>query len=69
MEFSSSVASLIHPDDGGPPLQMTVEGTVFGEEVQIHIVWKPKFDLVRFVKELFTELWERVKGLAREVGL
>jgi hypothetical protein len=53
VEFSGSVRSLVHADEGGPPLTATVKGTVLGYEINVHIVWKPDFDLVRFMKELF----------------
>ncbi|WAO95950.1 Hypothetical protein NCS54_01359900 [Fusarium falciforme] len=67
VEFSGSVRSLVHPDEGGPPLRVKIEGTILGEEINWEIVWKPKFDLVKFIKELFTLLWESIKELAKEV--
>ncbi|KAJ4171915.1 hypothetical protein NW754_007511 [Fusarium falciforme] len=67
VEFSGSVRSLVHPDEGGPPLRVKIEGTILGEEINWEIVWKPKFDLVKFIKELFTLLWEKIKELAKEI--
>ncbi|RSM11813.1 hypothetical protein CDV31_006581 [Fusarium ambrosium] len=67
VEFSDSVRSLVHPDEGGPPLRVKIEGTVLGEEINWEIVWKPKFDLVKFIKELFTLLWEELKRLVKEI--
>ncbi|KAM0431435.1 hypothetical protein ACHAPT_005412 [Fusarium lateritium] len=67
VEFSGSVRSLVHPDEGGPPLRVKIEGTILGEEINWEIVWKPKFDLVRFIKELFTLLWEKLKELVKEI--
>ncbi|RSM03358.1 hypothetical protein CEP52_007430 [Fusarium oligoseptatum] len=67
VEFSGSVRSLVHPDEGGPPLRVKIEGTVLGEEIDWEIVWKPKFDLVKFIKELFTLLWEELKRLVKEI--
>ncbi|KAL6366118.1 hypothetical protein LRP88_00214 [Fusarium phalaenopsidis] len=61
VEFSGSVRSLVHPDEGGPPLRVKIEGTILGEETNWEIVWKPKFDLVKFIKELFTLLWEKIQ--------
>ncbi|KAI8652836.1 hypothetical protein NCS57_01349200 [Fusarium keratoplasticum] len=67
VEFSGSVRSLVHPDEGGPPLRVKIEGRILGEEINREIVWKPKFDLVKFIKELFTLLWEKIKELAKEI--
>ncbi|RSL88938.1 hypothetical protein CEP51_001507 [Fusarium floridanum] len=67
VEFSGSVRSLVHPDEGGPPLRVKIEGMVLGEEINWEIVWKPKFDLVKFIKELFTLLWEELKRLVKEI--
>lgn len=67
VEFSGSVRSLVHADEGGPPLRVKIEGTILGEEISWEIVWKPKFDLVRFIKDLFTMLWEKLKQLAKEI--
>ncbi|KAM6511002.1 hypothetical protein FSOLCH5_011448 [Fusarium solani] len=67
VEFSGSVHSLVHPEEGGPPLRVKIEGTILGEEINWEIVWKPKFDLVKFIKELFTLLWEKIKELAKEI--
>ena len=66
IEFSGSVRSLVHAEEGGPPLTATIEGTVLGEEIRIDIVWKPGFDLVRFIKELFAMLWEKIKQLMKQ---
>jgi hypothetical protein len=67
VEFSGSVRSLVHAEEGGPPLTATVEGTVLGHEINVHIVWKPDFDLVRFIKELFQMLWDKIKEFAKQV--
>ncbi|RSL63205.1 hypothetical protein CEP54_005276 [Fusarium duplospermum] len=68
VEFSGSVRSLVHPDEGGPPLRVKIEGTILGEQqIDWETVWKPKFDLVKFIKELFTLLWEELKRLAKEI--
>ena len=37
------------------------------EAVNVHFVWKPDFDLVRFIKELFKMIWEKMKELAKEI--
>ncbi|KAL2673647.1 hypothetical protein Neosp_012090 [[Neocosmospora] mangrovei] len=67
VEFSGSVRSLVHPDEGGLPLIVKIKGTILGEDINWEIVWKPKFDLVKFIKELFTLLWEKIKELAKEI--
>lgn len=66
-EFSGSVRSLVHSDEGGPPLTATVEGTVLGERIDVHIAWKPKFDLVLFIKELFQAIWEKLQEFAKQI--
>ncbi|RMJ18012.1 hypothetical protein CDV36_002290 [Fusarium kuroshium] len=38
VEFSGSVRSLVHPDQGGPPLRVKIEGTILGEEINWEIV-------------------------------
>ncbi|KAH8678491.1 hypothetical protein BX600DRAFT_376982 [Xylariales sp. PMI_506] len=69
IEFSGSARSLIHADEGGPPLRAQVVGTVFGEDIEIIIVWKPDFDLVRFIKELFAMIWDKIQLLSKELLL
>ncbi|MCJ1396724.1 hypothetical protein MMC18_009616 [Xylographa bjoerkii] len=64
VEFSGSIESLIAD---GPPLQVTIEGFLFGEEISLHIVWQPHFNLVEFIKALFTELWEMIKTEATDL--
>jgi hypothetical protein len=61
------LSSLLHPSAGGPPLKVTVEGKVLGNEIDIRIVWKPHFDLVEFIKEVFTALWEHIKAFVKAV--
>ncbi|KAI1759626.1 hypothetical protein GGR53DRAFT_527038 [Hypoxylon sp. FL1150] len=68
IEFSGSVRSLVHADESSPPLTATIEGIVWGETINIQIVWKPDFDLVQFIKELFLQLWENIKRFAKEVS-
>ncbi|KLO19379.1 hypothetical protein SCHPADRAFT_935442 [Schizopora paradoxa] len=65
MEFSGSVRSLTSKD--GPPLRVAVEGVVFGEKVDFELVWKPHFDLVEFIKELFRLLWAEIQRMAKEL--
>lgn len=67
VEFSGSVRSLIRSDDGGPPLTATIEGTVLGEAINMHIIWKPDFDLVCFIKELFQMIWKKIKEVAKQI--
>lgn len=66
VEFSGAVSSLVGGKDA-PPLVVNIEGTVFGEKVDVHINWKSDFDLVAFVKALFTELWEMIKKFGQEL--
>ncbi|KAF1994661.1 hypothetical protein P154DRAFT_581608 [Amniculicola lignicola CBS 123094] len=69
VEFSGLVRSLVHADEGGPPLRVNIEGTVFGEGFEIHIVWKPDFDLVKLIKEVFTMLWQKIQELVKAIEL
>ncbi|RSL59533.1 hypothetical protein CEP54_007216 [Fusarium duplospermum] len=67
MEFSGSTKSLVAADASTPPLVMNIEGTVLGEDFQVHIQWKPHFNLVELIKELFTMIWEKIKELAKHL--
>lgn len=67
VEFSGSVQSLIHASADTAPLRVLIQGTVLGEEFDIEIVWKPHFDLLALIKELFVELWEKIKRLAKDL--
>ena len=50
----------------GPPLKATIEGVLLGRDFSIHIEWQPHFNLVKFIKELFTKLWEMLKAAATD---
>ncbi|KAJ7214541.1 hypothetical protein GGX14DRAFT_611121 [Mycena pura] len=65
VEFSGSVRSLTSED--GPPLTVKIQGTVLGHDIDLDIVWKPRFDLIKFIKELFALLWEKLKALVKEM--
>lgn len=63
IEFSGSTASF---KEGGPPLSASISGTLVGVDFDIKLEWKPDFDLVKFVKGIFTELWDKIKNAAVE---
>ncbi|KAF4337443.1 hypothetical protein FBEOM_8672 [Fusarium beomiforme] len=69
MEFSGSIRSLVSADASSDPLIINIEGTVLGEDIQVHIQWKPNFNLVEFIKELFSVVWEKIKELAKHLIL
>ncbi|EHK46597.1 hypothetical protein TRIATDRAFT_218714 [Trichoderma atroviride IMI 206040] len=58
ISFSGSSASF---RDGGPPLTCKIEGKLVGEDIDIDLSWKPDFDIVKFIKAIFSELWEMIK--------
>lgn len=58
ISFSGSSASF---RDGGPPLKCKIEGKLVGEDIDIDLSWKPDFDIVKFIKAIFSELWEMIK--------
>lgn len=57
ISFSGSSASF---KDGGPPLKCKIEGKLVGEDIDIDLSWKPDFDIVKFIKAIFSELWEMI---------
>ncbi|KAM0518165.1 hypothetical protein ACHAPE_004572 [Trichoderma viride] len=57
ISFSGSSASF---RDGGPPLKCKIEGKLVGEDIDIDLSWKPDFDIVKFIKAIFSELWEMI---------
>ncbi|KAI1159157.1 hypothetical protein F5B18DRAFT_655977 [Nemania serpens] len=61
IKFSGSTASF---REGGPPLKVKVKGKLVGQDIDIDVTWKPDFDIVKFIKEIFSELWETIKEAA-----
>ena len=59
IEFSGSVSSLVAD---GPPLIVNIQGKLLGEDIDIQINWQPHFNLVKFIKAIFDELWEIIKN-------
>ncbi|KAM0477023.1 hypothetical protein ACHAPX_005982 [Trichoderma viride] len=57
ISFSGSSASF---RDGGSPLKCKIEGKLVGEDIDIDLSWKPDFDIVKFIKAIFSELWEMI---------
>lgn len=39
---------------------------MLGEEINWEIEWKPKFELVKYIREPSTLLWEKIKELVKE---
>ena len=68
VEFQGSVGSLLRHKEGVPkkPLMVHVEGIVMEEKILCHIEWKPEFDLVRFIEELFASIWAKIQQLVKE---
>ncbi|KAF3918172.1 hypothetical protein ABW20_dc0103714 [Dactylellina cionopaga] len=64
IEFEGSLKSLI---TDGPPLRVLIQGMLCGEQFAIEIVWQPHFNLLAFIKALFTQLWEMIKSGAKLV--
>lgn len=58
ISFSGSTASF---SDGGPPLTCKIKGKLVGQDIDINLTWKPDFDIVKFIKAIFSELWEIIK--------
>ncbi|KPM44468.1 hypothetical protein AK830_g2094 [Neonectria ditissima] len=67
VKFSGSVSSLVNADENSAPLTASIKGTVLGENIDWEIVWKPSLNLVRFIKELFRLLWEKIQEMAKEI--
>ncbi|KAK7423709.1 hypothetical protein QQX98_000899 [Neonectria punicea] len=67
VKFSGSVASLVNAGEKSAPLTASIKGTVLGENIDWAIVWKPNFNLVNFIKELFKLLWEKIQQMAKEI--
>ncbi|KAK3352468.1 hypothetical protein B0T25DRAFT_631239 [Lasiosphaeria hispida] len=61
IEFSGSISSLVA---GGPPLTVNVEGKLLGQNIDLHIEWQPNFNLAKFIKAIFEDLWEMIKNSA-----
>ncbi|KAJ3530722.1 hypothetical protein NM208_g9199 [Fusarium decemcellulare] len=64
VEFEGSLQGLV---GDGPPLRVKIEGVVFGDRFEVEIVWKPEFNLIKFIKELFGKLWELIKEAAAAI--
>ncbi|KAL2690160.1 hypothetical protein Neosp_004228 [[Neocosmospora] mangrovei] len=61
IEFSGSISSLIAD---GPPLIVNVQGKLAGQDINLHINWEPHFNLAKFIKAIFSDLWEMIKNAA-----
>ncbi|KAK4185850.1 hypothetical protein QBC35DRAFT_465229 [Podospora australis] len=61
IEFSGSISSLIAD---GPPLIVNVQGKLLGQDIDLHINWQPHFNLAKFIKAIFSDLWEMIKNAA-----
>ncbi|KAK6519149.1 hypothetical protein TWF281_003838 [Arthrobotrys megalospora] len=64
IEFEGSLKSLIAD---GPPLRVLIQGMLCGDQFAIEVVWQPHFNLLAFIKALFTRLWEMIKSGAKTV--
>ncbi|KAI1858009.1 uncharacterized protein JN550_012902 [Neoarthrinium moseri] len=61
IEFSGSISSLVAD---GPPLIVNVQGKLLGQDIDLHINWQPHFNLAKFIKAIFSDLWEMIKNAA-----
>jgi hypothetical protein len=61
IEFSGSTASFT---ENGPPLIVKIEGKLLGQPIDIDISWQPNFNLGKFIKAIFSQLWETIKDAA-----
>ncbi|KAK3314082.1 hypothetical protein B0H66DRAFT_523455 [Apodospora peruviana] len=61
IEFSGSISSLVAD---GPPLMVKVQGKLLGQDIDLHINWQPHFNLAKFIKAIFSDLWEKIKNAA-----
>ena len=64
VEFSGTLKGLIAD---GPPIRVIIQGFLLGEAIDVNIVWEPHFDLVKFIKALFSDLWEMIKESATKL--
>ncbi|KAI8682486.1 hypothetical protein NCS56_00371600 [Fusarium sp. Ph1] len=61
IEFLGSISSLVAD---GPPLIVNVQGKLLGQDIDLHINWQPHFNLAKFIKAIFSDLWEMIKNAA-----